>query len=1145
MTIAIRDDIKRDIFRRHGKIRSRRKRQDEVLSSGSEVSTSTQDTYGSGEDRYSTFESKTGDSTANRINEDIFESYELQRHDSENYRYIEAECLMDVLSVNETPAKTIFVQLDDDTMKDVFLSSLVKEWRDSHDNSDLVFYMQTNLESLQNDIVSTVHRTLYKGIPVLRDMAFEVLRDENGTSLLVIDIPDCIDSPEQLLQTIRITENGFSHCIIMIISPFIQKAGLKDRINYNDRYVDIFRKESSDIVATARKLAGKDLTIQRILSEIANPTSSAMASAGFGCDPFFISLLISTSNRCNVDYSITQLFVRTVDNLVQIGVKKRRVNSGALQTFTSEYGYMYNQAMEMYTEDAEAFVQYTPMLFFLASFAYRKVFGQHESIYPAGEKHDKCMGAAFEFGISTGLLRRTDDEQQNANIEFTHWSFQSFFAALWTVQTKKHGRILFETLDEVLSHKLLLIFSAGLDPQFGRKLTEMIVGISIKDGRILQNRQSLDYSPFVENICSIYIAMTTEGMQVLRRLSEDKMVFAFPDILYSHVGVLEKLMFTTESNTLSLYNKDNKIYRSDEKELITDIIDKCPKLHKLSIDGSIVDILHERMGVLQSLQVLQVTGQFDYHYIEGFRRLTCLSLADLQLSKEEMRGVEIYIRSMINLKELCLKNIKTQMVSSADNRGISITTQKFLRSLTVRNACLTEINIKSVSILEELVLDNVQCNSEVQNQVFKCLNAAHNLRVLDARFDQDVETLDLSQSHQIERIALEKGRIMNLSPSSYNLKECILRHVALDVSGCASLAALLSIARRIETLKLQHISLPEGPEHLELNMNCCECLRTLKIERSPVSRVLLSSKSLTSVMIDSKALPDQSSNIQSKEDYITQDYVLREDEGFIEMKDQIFSMDISNGRSLKYLDLGLMNWKIRKLKFSTDRLEHLNMRFLSLDEDTCQQVENLLMKSTLLRECTLRLSENSYKIRSVNLLNNLCLNKVVIMNVPLQSVCPANITSLYLAGQDKRTQQTKPMNHHSPNTTTVFDFSNFVKLENVALSVFNIGDDGLSFGSSNASLRYIGLKSIRLTLTGWHAFLQSLQNVEQEVLVKAWNESVPDDIVKQLDDNLVFQIDEYPIDEEGNHLIFKKIFVAKRLSTQSLPVLLRVSTESL
>ena len=98
-------------------------------------------------------------------------------------------------------------------------------------------------------------------------------------------------------------------------------------------------------------------------------------------------------------------------------------------------------------------------------------------------------------------------------------------------------------------------------------------------------------------------------------------------------------------------------------------------------------------------------------------------------------------------------------------------------------------------------------------------------------------------------------------------------------------------------------------------------------------------------------------------------------------------------------------------------------------------------------------------------------------------------------------------------------------MENVALSVFNIGDDGLSFGSSNASLRYIGLKSIRLTLTGWHAFLQSLQNVEQEVLVKAWNESVPDDIVKQLDDNLVFQIDEYPIDEEGNHLIFKKNFL--------------------
>ena len=412
---------------------------------------------------------------------------------SEKIQNNEISSLSQVFFIDGKRAEIVYAQIDEDAVKDIFLSSLISEWRSPNIQSDLttemmengfdfVIYMECSLENMQENMVCTVQENLYKDASNLRDIAIEALKDEKYATLLVIDLLDVSTSEGEIVQ--KRSQFIFPNSTVLIVTHCMKIADAQGKMHPCDRVVDIYRKDADDIVAATNECLRSYGRLQdSILTCLIEGKGNDIRWEGFLSDPIIMSLLISTSMNRNIENSITHFLISSVDHLIQNTSRKGRDIHHFLKGFRGKYEC--NRIMEMYMQEFHNFAKFMPILMTLGSLAFERIFGK-EFIRHVVDDNDRTV--AVRFGIEIGLLKNITDNYPSTEIKFTHNIFRSLCTALWMIEIDTGAFIelqatKFETMHDILSHKLLLTLTVGLGIQspLGRCFLQPTADLSVKD----------------------------------------------------------------------------------------------------------------------------------------------------------------------------------------------------------------------------------------------------------------------------------------------------------------------------------------------------------------------------------------------------------------------------------------------------------------------------------------------------------------------------------------------------------------------------------------------------------------------------------------------------------------------------------------
>ena len=339
MNIAIRNDLKsystskhiqsnenetdQETFKQKGKIKSQ-------IHEGTPQSSVTQ--------TQSTDNSTTAKS---RENKDEMATTKLYKSETQRRRFREVKSFFNLFAAYDTLQEIMYIQIDDLTIKDVFLSSILK-WTFSKDDKeqqiiqskdtfDFVFYMKCDQGSLRHDIRSAIQSNLYSNIPALQELAKQAMVNEKYKCLLVIDVPDELDV--ELNITLRTNFSlALPNTTIMMICQFIDMVKVGGKLEEHERVIHVFKKDKHDTSETINdSVKSKPKPTETVLHQIANGKLKDIRWEKFSNDPFLLSLLLYSQHTPNVDDSITRFIINAIDHLLQNGVKNGAVSVDSRQ----------------------------------------------------------------------------------------------------------------------------------------------------------------------------------------------------------------------------------------------------------------------------------------------------------------------------------------------------------------------------------------------------------------------------------------------------------------------------------------------------------------------------------------------------------------------------------------------------------------------------------------------------------------------------------------------------------------------------------------------------------------------------------------------------------------------------------------------
>ena len=1054
-------------------------------------------------------------------------------------RYREAKTLSNLFAAHDALQEIMYLQLDDLTTKDVFLSSILK-WAFSKEDKeqqitqlkdtgmfDFVFFMKCDQGPLCHDIHSAIQSNMYSNIPTLQDLANQAIVNENCKCLLVIDVPDELHL--ELKIALR-TNFGltFPNCTIMTISPFIDMAKIKGTLGEQEKVVHVYKKDKHDISEMIKEsMKSKAKSTDNVLNQITNDNINDIRWERFSNDPFLLSLLLFSQQTPNVDDSITQFIINVIDHLLQNGFKNGTLSVNSLKQFLVDTPR--NETLQRFINKYETVSKYLPILLTLGSIAFQNLTGKHKIKESSNGLHEYRKRAAIGVGVEVGLLRKTANESP---IEFLHDIFQDMFAALWTVEREMFKEFVdtsLTSLQHMLSYAQYLTFLVGLDPKLGPIIAQHMVVLCNKDDRISEYRQTLGVSPVVAEMNNIWKRISMEASHIDRNCPDQHSILVLSDVLQAYQNKYSKLDHLTHAMKeaiISFYLDDATMeWRSySGSEVFVTFLQQCSNIQKLALTCEALDIFQKKgtNNLLPSLLVLHVQGEWSCSRMSVdwlvLKNVTSLSFYGIKFSSnDDKRRVERYIESLQSLKELQLKKIDSK-------EEMNIRVSSHLKALTLKNVSLAEIDIQIVSSLELIVIHSLKCRHRV---VLKMIQETKILKECDIDFPKTELDTDIQILHCkfLKRLCLFSSytkviRLTLISEILPHLTVCNLHNISIDDSVCRVLETALHAASSLEVLKIYSIK----TEWMSLDLCNSMKLRSLTIRNCPVVQIIFCTISLEILDIGlSNKLANPTKHLLNTETEII--HGKHKDVGCMTIKDEYVSLDISNSSTLKVLELnflgGLILWDIH---INVDQLETITIQNVRLESASCAQMENIVKRTRKVKYFTLSV-QTSDRIPRVNLMNCIYLQSLDITNITNVSICPWNIRTQRLQNNSIRSLYSEDRVSVS-DQNELLDLNCFPRLESLVLDRVDLGDNGFLLTYYNVRVNEVILKDVRMSLSGWFTFVQSLLNVKGRIYVgiMAWDADIPDEILNIIMSLTVFRISCMEVKDTGyKTLEFEKL----------------------
>ena len=1050
---------------------------------------------------------------------------------TERGRYREAKSYSNLFAASDTLQEIMYSQIDDLTSKDVFLSSIFK-WTlskeqsitQSKSNFDFFFYMKCDKESLQHDTHSAIRSNLYSNIPALQDLAHQAMVSENYKCLLVIDVPDDFDLELNIALSTKFYST-FLNSTIMIISPFIDMAKIEGKLDKHERVVHVYKKDKHDISDMIKEyVKSKQKWADNVLNQIANDNVNDIRWERFSNDQFLLSLLLFSQHTPSVNDSITTFIISVIDYLIQNSVKNGAVTVDSRQFHVHT---KRNENLQRFIIQYANFAKFFPVLLTLGSIAYQNLTG-HKTKEPLNGTDEYQRTAAISIGVNVGLLRKTDNE---SSIEFLHDIFQDVVAALWTVERDTFKECVdtnLTSLQHVPSYAQYLTFLVGIDPKLGPIIAQHMVVLCNKDNRLSEYRQTLGVSPVVAEMNNIWKGIWEEMPFTNEDCPDQYSALVLSDVVQAYQNKYSKLDNLTpaiKEAIISFYLDDVTMewisYSGSGAFVI--FLQQCPNIQKLALTCEALEIIQKSgtNDLLPSLHVLDVRNRRRYPSLPVdwlvLQNVTSLSLYRITFSShKDKRRFECFVESLKSLKELQLEEIDPE-------EEMSVRVSSHLKSLTLKIVSLAEIDIQIVSSLESIVVDTLECSDTEIVKIISYIQETKVIKVCDIDFPMRKVRTDIHMLHckflRHLRLMSSKTndiRLTRISETFPHLTVCYLHDITIDGSVCRALETALYSASSLEVLDIDNIR----TEWMSVDLSNSAKLRSLKIRQCPVVQMLFCTASLKIIDIDlsnrivhhtEHVLNTKTENIHGKDTNV----------GCMTINDKHVRLDISNSSTLNVLKLYL-GFKISDIRINVDQLDTITMLNIELEGEAYAQLENIIKRVRKVKNFELNF-QTSDRIPRVNLLNCVDLQRLELRNITNASICPWIIRSLRLENLSIRSLNSEEHVGVS-DISELLDLVPFTRLEILELEDVDLGDSGLLLTSFNVCLNVVELEDVRMSLSGWFTFVQSLLNIEGCVDVEIMAADIPDEILNIIMSSVMFRISNMRWKDEGSKSIaFEKL----------------------
>ena len=855
--------------------------------------------------------------------------------------------------------------------------------------------MKCDQESLHRDIQSAIQSNMHGDVPALQDLAKQAMVNECYKCLLVIDVPDELNS-ELNIALRRKLYLTFPNTTIMVISPFIDMAKMEGNLDEQEKVVHVFKTDKRDISEMIKEsVESKPILTYNVLDRIANDNVNDIRWERFSNDPFLISLLLFSQNTPSEDESITQFMTNTINQLLRNGVKNGALSVDSTKQFLVDTSR--NETLQKFVNQYETVSQYLPKLLILGLIAFQNLTGEHDNKEPPNGLDEYERKTAIRVGVKVGLLRKTDNE---SSIDFLHDIFQDLFAALWTVEREKFKEFVDVTctsLQHVSSHAQYLTFLAGLDPKLGPVIAQHIADLCDKDDRILEYRRTVGVSPVVAEMNNILKGISKETPHIDGNCPYEHSAFVLSDIVIAQqnrYSNLDHLNHAVKEAIISFYLDDVpmewRLY-SGSDAFIT-FLHQCANIQKLALTCEALEIIQKSgtNDLLPSLDVLHVQGDWSYPSLQVdwlvLRNVTSLSLCKITFSSDEdTKRVERYIESSQSLKELQLEQIYSE-------EGMNIRVNSHLKALTLKDVSLAEIDIKIVSSLESIVINSLKCSDADVLKIISYIQETNIIKACDIDFPETKVSTDIQISQcdflrhlRFQSFNTNDTRLTRISETLPHLTVCNLHDISIDGSVCRTFETVLHFASALEVLEIDNIK----TECMSVDLCKNSQLRSLIVRECPVVKLLFCTKSLKILEIYRIVFPTKHELSTQLKSIPGND----SDVGCMTIKHEHVSLDIPNSGVLKVLKLNFLGFKICDIQINVDQLETITMQNMKPENVACVQIENIVKRARKAKYCTLSF-QTSDRIPKVNLLNYIYLQSLDITNITNISVCPWNIRML-------------------------------------------------------------------------------------------------------------------------------------------------------
>ena len=1023
-------------------------------------------------------------------------------------RYREAKSFSNLFAAHDTLQEIMYLQIDDLTIKDVFLSSILK-WTFSKDDKgqpktpskdmfDYFFYIKCDQESLQRDIHSAIRSNLYRDVPALQGLAKQTLMNENYKCLLVIDVPEELNLELNVALRAKFC-SIFPNATIMMISPFIDMKNIEEKLDEHARVVHVYKKDQHDLSEMIKEyMKSKSKSADNVLNQIANDNVNDTRWKRFSNDPFLISLLLFSHHTPSGDESIIQFMTNTLNQLLRNGIKNGALSVNSTKQFLVDT--KRNETLQRIIDQYETVSQCLPILLTLGLIAFQNLTGEHTIKEPSNKREKYHRRDVISVGVKVGLLRKTASE---SSIAFLHDIFQDWFAALWTVEREMFKEFVdasLTSLQHLPSHAQYLTFLAGLDLKLGPIIAQHIADLCDKDNRILEYRHTLGVSPFVSEMNNIWKGIWEETSLTNGDCQDQYSTLVLSDVVQAYEN-LDHLPPAKKEAIISFYLDDvtkERITYSRLEALVT-FLQQCPNIQKLALTCQAVEIIKKSgtTDLLPSLHVLHVQGHPPYNSLPVdwlvLQNVTSLSLCRITFSSDEdKRRVECWIESLQGMKELRLEDIDSA-------KKLRVRVKSHLKALTLKYVSLEEIYIQIVSSLESIVIYSLKCSDREVLKIISYIQETTIIKECDIVFpDTVIQMIHCKFLRHLRLTSFYSNSIhlTRISETLPHLTVCNLNRITLDDSVCRALETALHSASSLEVLEIRNIN----TEWMSVDMSNSTKLRSLTIRQCPLVHLLFCTNSLKILDMSGKVfhtkqvLTTESKSVHSSD----------KDVGCMTIKDKHVRLDISNSCKLNVLQLTFVPFKISDIQINVDQLETITMRIMELDSVACAQLDNIIKRARKVKYCSLDF-KTSGRIPRVNLLNCVYLQSLDTRNITNISVCPWVIRKLKLSEISICTMYNKD---HVGGISELLDLALFSKLECICLDDVKLDDSGLLLTSFNVLVHTVELLDVRMSLRGWFTFIQSLLNVEGRICVdiKALDADIPDEILNIIMSSVMFRI---------------------------------------